>query len=100
MGWCSYLRLQLRQVSHHVSAVRHQVLQVVLQTLQLLSGLRLLAAPLPQVGHTAPLQLGVQLHVQRPLVEDPLHLHLTVSGELQEDEQDVRSEKLITDVLN
>lgn len=80
-----YLRLQLRQVPHHLSAVRTQILQVILQALQLLPRLCLLAAPLPQVGHTSPLELRVQLHIQGPLVEDPLHLHLTVSGELQED---------------
>ena len=83
-GCCGYLWLQLRQVSHHLSAVRHQILQVILQTLQLLPSLRLLAAPLPQVGHTSSLELRVQLYIQRPLVENPLHLHLTVPGELQE----------------
>lgn len=43
-----------------------------------LSGVRLLAAPLAEVGHAALLQLRVQLHIQRPLVENPLNLHLTV----------------------
>lgn len=81
--WRCYLGLQLGQVGHHLPAVGHQLLQTVLQTLQLLARLRLLAAPLAQVGDAAALQLGVQLDVERPLVEDPLHLHLTVSGELR-----------------
>lgn len=79
-----YLRLQLSQVSHHLSTVRHQIFEVILQTLQLLACLSLLAAPLPEVGHAASLELRIQLHIQGPLMEDPLHLHLTVSRELQE----------------
>ena len=47
-----------------------------------LSGLGAVAAPLAQVGHSALLQLRLQLHVQSPLVQDPLHLHLTVSWQL------------------
>ncbi len=43
-----------------------------------LSSVRLLAAPLAEVGHAALLQLRVQLHIQRPLVENPLNLHFTV----------------------
>ena len=48
-----------------------------------LSGVDLLAAPLAEVGHAARLELRVQPHVQRSLTEDPLHLHLTVPGELR-----------------
>lgn len=79
-----YLRLQLRQVCHHFSASQHQVFQMVLQTLQLLTCLRLLTAPLPQISQTAWLEVRIQFHVERPLVENPMNLHLTVPWELME----------------
>lgn len=52
-----------------------------------LSSVRLLAAPLAEVDHASFLQLGFQLHIQRPLVENPLNFHLTVPGQLQTDRQ-------------
>lgn len=56
---------------------------MILQTLELLASLCFFTAPLPEVNHTASLQLWVQLHLQCPLVENSLYLHLTVSGELR-----------------